>query len=63
MNLIQTTNWMTKYEAWNDGVYNNMGSFEGYIFKAYAVGDSENRKILQDAYPEFFIINQQFPGR
>lgn len=45
----------TLFQAWRDGKIGNFGSFQTAIFNAYKIADSSNEKLLQVAYPNWFV--------
>jgi hypothetical protein len=51
------------YERWNDNEIGNFGSFQTLIFEAYRQADSNNRNILEVAYPHWFISPKLYISR
>lgn len=48
----------SQFEKWQAGEFpaGNFGSFQTLIFRAYALADSVNKRKLEVAYPEWFIV-------
>ena len=52
------TYFITTYEAWNRGLISGFGSFHTTILQAYRIADEGNRRKLQKAFPEWFIVQE-----
>jgi hypothetical protein len=44
----------TNFEMWLDRELTNLGSFATALLEAYLKADGENRKKLEEAFPEWF---------
>ena len=50
----------TQFEAWNNNLIGNFGSFQTTLFKAYQLASQGNRDILNTAYPDWFVTTTSF---
>ena len=46
----------TTYELWNEGQISGFGSFHTTLLTAYRLADEGNRKILENAFPQWFTL-------
>lgn len=53
----------TLYDKWNAGEsgFTNFGSFQTTILQAYRIADSDNRELLQKAFPFWFCEDGKHP--
>jgi hypothetical protein len=46
---------ITTYQAWNQGLITGFGSFHTTLLQAYRIADEGNRRKLEKAFPDWFL--------
>lgn len=50
----------TLFDFWLRGEICGFGSFQTRLFEAYKVADSDNTRLLQQAFPNWFLTPYKF---